>query len=270
GLSCLWSNKNSDDASVVDNINKAAPDILMVAYGPIKQERWIYNNLPKLNIKLAIGVGGTFDYIAGKKSSPPNFIRYSGLEWLWRLITQPYRLGRIINATFGLASETMLYKICQHLPYRKNVAAVIIKNGNQIFIAKRNPENPKNYTRKKETYLNYWQLPQGGRDNEDIVSAAKREAQEETGITNLKLIKISDQTNKYDFHPSWKRLFDTEYRFKGQNQNIVYFEFLGNDAEIKIDTLETIDWRWVNIGELQKAVHPERQALAKIVLKDLG
>ena len=110
-----WSNKNPTDPSATDDINKLSPDILMVAYGPIKQEKWIAENLSNLKVKLAIGVGGSFDYIAGKKSAPPKFIRYSGLEWLWRLITQPYRFKRIINATFGLMFGLFKYKISRKL-----------------------------------------------------------------------------------------------------------------------------------------------------------
>jgi N-acetylglucosaminyldiphosphoundecaprenol N-acetyl-beta-D-mannosaminyltransferase len=110
-LKTNWSNKNPDDATIADEINKIKPDILFVAFGPITQEKWIKENLAKLNVKVAIGVGGSFDYIAGKKSAPPKFIRYSGLEWLWRLITQPYRVKRIFNATFGLVFKTFSYKI---------------------------------------------------------------------------------------------------------------------------------------------------------------
>jgi len=62
-----WSNKNPDDASITEDINKTRADLLFVAYGPVSQEKWIAENLSGLNVKLAIGLGGTFDYIAGKK-----------------------------------------------------------------------------------------------------------------------------------------------------------------------------------------------------------
>jgi len=266
------SNQDPEDSSAINEIKNTSPDILLVAYGPIKQEAWIARHLFELPVKLAIGVGGTFDYVAGKRPSPPQFLRSIGLEWLWRLFTQPHRAKRIWQATFGLSYETFLYKAFLNLPYRKNVVAVIIKNKTQIFIGQRNPHNPKNYTRKNEIhkYLDYWQLPQGGTGGEDLITAAKREVEEETGINNLQVIKISDSVRAYDFRPSLKRLFDKEYHFKGQIQNIVYFEFLGTDNDISIDKKELINWRWVNLKELDKAIHPERRPLAEIVLKDLA
>lgn len=75
--------------------------VLLVGLGAPVQEKYIWNikaSLPKL--KLAIGVGGTFDYWTGKKKRAPLFFRKFGLEWLWRLAIQPNRIGRIWNATF--------------------------------------------------------------------------------------------------------------------------------------------------------------------------
>jgi len=69
-------------------------DILFVAFGVPKQERWIYENLDKLPIKVAIGVGGAFDYISGRVPRAPWFVRKIGFEWLFRLIVQPWRLKR--------------------------------------------------------------------------------------------------------------------------------------------------------------------------------
>jgi len=83
---------------IIDNAN---PDILLVAYGSPKQEFWINRNLNKLNsVKVAIGVGGAFDFHSGKIKRAPNWMRKIGLEWLWRLILQPNRIKRIWNATF--------------------------------------------------------------------------------------------------------------------------------------------------------------------------
>lgn len=70
------------------------PDILFVAFGFPKQEQWISQNLPKLPIRVAMGVGGSFDYIAGEVVRAPYFIRSIGFEWLYRLIRQPWRLKR--------------------------------------------------------------------------------------------------------------------------------------------------------------------------------
>lgn len=69
-------------------------DILFVAFGFPKQEEWIYEHLEKLPVKAAIGVGGAFDYISGRVPRAPKVIRSVGLEWLFRLIVQPWRLRR--------------------------------------------------------------------------------------------------------------------------------------------------------------------------------
>lgn len=74
--------------------DKKECDILFVAFGSPKQEKWIYENLPKIDVNLAIGVGGSFDFISGKVRRAPAWLRKIGLEWLFRLITQPWRWKR--------------------------------------------------------------------------------------------------------------------------------------------------------------------------------
>lgn len=69
-------------------------DFLFVAFGPPKQEKWIANNLKNLDIKVAMGVGGSLDYISGTIPRAPVILRKLGLEWLFRLIIQPWRIKR--------------------------------------------------------------------------------------------------------------------------------------------------------------------------------
>ncbi len=91
----------ADDEEVLKTINEAEPDILFLAYGCPKQELWIDRNLSKCEtVLVAMGVGGTFDFVAGKFRRAPKFFRSLGLEWLWRLILQPSRMGRIFRAVF--------------------------------------------------------------------------------------------------------------------------------------------------------------------------
>lgn len=104
------SNKLKTDPTVIEDIQRAKPDILLVGFGPLTQERWIKDNWSELPVGVAIGLGGTFDYIAGDKMAPPSQIRRIGLEWLYRLFTQPKRAGRIKNATFGLVNALIKYK----------------------------------------------------------------------------------------------------------------------------------------------------------------
>jgi len=83
---------------VIEKINEFKPDILLVAYGPGKQEKWIYENKKNLRAGVAIGVGGTFDELLDKRLGAPVWMERRGLKWLWRLIKQPSRLGRIWRA----------------------------------------------------------------------------------------------------------------------------------------------------------------------------
>lgn len=69
-------------------------DILFVALGMGKQEKWIVENLDKVNSRVFMGVGGAFDYISGKVPRAPLVIRKIGCEWLFRLIFQPWRIKR--------------------------------------------------------------------------------------------------------------------------------------------------------------------------------
>ena len=84
-----------EDADTAVRVAAAAPDIVLVAYGMPKQERWIARNLPSLpTVKLAIGVGGVLDQLAGVQRVPPAFLHRVGLEWLWRLLLDPSRWRR--------------------------------------------------------------------------------------------------------------------------------------------------------------------------------
>ncbi len=105
-----YSNKAANDPTVIEDIKKSHPDILFVGFGPIKQEQWIVDNLPNLPIKMAMGVGGSFDYVSGNKIAPPKILRDLGLEWLFRLITQ-FRFRRVYQAVIGLMIETVKFKV---------------------------------------------------------------------------------------------------------------------------------------------------------------
>lgn len=270
---CGTSTKNFDDPAVVDDIKKASPDMLFVAYGPIKQERWIASNLPNLPVKLAIGLGGTFDYLAGKVPLPPKITRAMGLEWLWRLFTQPKRIGRIFNATFGLILALLRYKVFIGLPYRKNEVSIVINQSGKILIGLRSPRDKllKDVGETDAVKMNnYWQFSQGGVDEgEDLAAAAKRELFEELGIKNVELIKISPQIFCYDWPEAKRPVLFNFYEFRGQQQHLVYFKFFGQDDEIIPDKYEFSQTKWASIEDLVIEVHPEKAPLAKIIRADL-
>jgi len=84
-----------DDGDVVPRVLAAAPDVVLVAFGMPKQERWIARNLTRLpSVRVAVGVGGSLDYLAGAAKAPPAIVHAVGLEWLWRLAREPQRWRR--------------------------------------------------------------------------------------------------------------------------------------------------------------------------------
>ncbi|AKM82776.1 TPA: glycosyltransferase [Candidatus Berkelbacteria bacterium] len=87
-----------EEEGIIQKINDSKVDILLVAFGAPKQEKFIAQHKNELQCKVAMGVGGTFDYISGALPRAPKFMRALGLEWLYRLFKQPSRIGRIYNA----------------------------------------------------------------------------------------------------------------------------------------------------------------------------
>lgn len=96
-ISGMYSGKASEIDEIVAAVNKSKADILLVAFGAPKQEIWLKNNLKKTCCKLGVGLGGTFDFIAGANTRAPLMIQRCGLEWLFRLVLQPSRIKRQIN-----------------------------------------------------------------------------------------------------------------------------------------------------------------------------
>lgn len=84
------------DEVLCARIHEAEPDIVFVAFGAPAQEIWIRRNLPSTGASVAIGVGGSLDYLAGTARRAPRWMQDHGLEWLWRLIRQPWRGRRML------------------------------------------------------------------------------------------------------------------------------------------------------------------------------
>jgi N-acetylglucosaminyldiphosphoundecaprenol N-acetyl-beta-D-mannosaminyltransferase len=81
-------------AAVVEEINAAAPDILLVGLGMPLQERWLMENWQRLDVRVALTGGAVFDYASGRLRRGPRFLRDNGFEWLARLLAEPRRLWR--------------------------------------------------------------------------------------------------------------------------------------------------------------------------------
>ncbi len=87
---------DEEDKLLVSEINHANPDVLWVALGTPKQDRWIFEHLERLEVPVAIGVGAAFKYTAGIMDRSPMWLSRLGFEWLWRLIHEPKRVWRRI------------------------------------------------------------------------------------------------------------------------------------------------------------------------------
>jgi len=88
----------AEEEAIVTRVRAAQAQILLVAYGAPAQDKWIARNKHRLGVRVAMGVGGVFDYLAGVVPWAPPLVRRLGLEWLYRLIHQPWRWRRIWNA----------------------------------------------------------------------------------------------------------------------------------------------------------------------------
>ena len=99
---------NEEDKNIIEDINRASPDILWVGLGLIKQEKWIADHLGKINVPWMIGVGAAFDFNAGIIRRAPKIFRVTGLEWLFRLTFEPRMFIR------NLYSLLLLIEIIQN------------------------------------------------------------------------------------------------------------------------------------------------------------
>lgn len=120
GSSSDFSWEPRDDSKTLDYIHSCMRqrgvsklDVLAVAYGHVKQEKWISRNMSRIPVTVAIGLGGTFDFIAGAVSRAPHILRNLNLEWLYRLIVEPKRLKRVLTA-FPVFSVKVFLSTLKH------------------------------------------------------------------------------------------------------------------------------------------------------------
>ena len=147
------------------------------------------------------------------------------------------------------------------MPLRLGVGIVLLNDNNEVFVGKR-IDNPKDF----------WQMPQGGVDkNENFLSAAKRELEEETSIKNVKLIKEIEGWLTYDLPENllgkiWKG------KYRGQKQKWFIMKFLGNDNEININTEkpEFLSWKWINPTKLPEVAVNFKINIYKKISKELS
>jgi N-acetylglucosaminyldiphosphoundecaprenol N-acetyl-beta-D-mannosaminyltransferase len=85
-----------EEDSIVDLVRMSGAAILFVAFGAPQQDLWIARNLARSGAVVGMGVGGSFDYLAGTARRAPIWMQERGLDWLWRLIQQPWRWRRML------------------------------------------------------------------------------------------------------------------------------------------------------------------------------
>ena len=86
-----------DPEHIINTINAVSPDILAVCLGAPKQELWMEENLPRLSVRVCVGLGGALDVYSGEVKRAPAVFRKIGMEWFYRLITNPRRIKRMIK-----------------------------------------------------------------------------------------------------------------------------------------------------------------------------
>ncbi len=109
----LW----DQPSDLLDTLSHLQPDVLAVALGGVdhRQERWIADHASAISgVKLAIGIGGTVDMIAGVSRRAPALIQSVGMEWLWRLFLEPWRMRRIARAVVIFPMRALLDRMKQH------------------------------------------------------------------------------------------------------------------------------------------------------------
>ena len=148
----------------------------------------------------------------------------------------------------------------KNLPLRIGVGIVLLNNRNEVFVGKR-IDNPKNF----------WQMPQGGvDDNENLLEAAKRELEEENGVKTIKLIKEINEWLEYDLPKNLLgKIWNGKYR--GQKQKWFVMKFLGdiNEINIKTKSPEFLDWKWIKVSELPNVAVNFKINIYKKIEKEL-
>ena len=146
------------------------------------------------------------------------------------------------------------------LPLRTGVGIVVLNLKNKVFVGKR-----------KDNPFDKWQMPQGGVDpNEPLLTAMKRELEEETSIKNIEVLKEFDQWLEYELPENLiGKIWGGKYR--GQKQKWFIVRFTGEESEININTKhpEFMEWKWIDMNLLPDLIVNFKRHVYKDVLVEL-
>jgi N-acetylglucosaminyldiphosphoundecaprenol N-acetyl-beta-D-mannosaminyltransferase len=102
--------KNEEEPLIIEKIRESRTELLLVAFGAPKQEEWINKNLADCQVKVALGVGGLFDFYGGVNKRAPLWMRKIGLEWLYRVYQEPKRLWK----RYFIGNFVFLFRLFRH------------------------------------------------------------------------------------------------------------------------------------------------------------
>ena len=149
----------------------------------------------------------------------------------------------------------------KQLPLRSGVGIILLNHKNKVFVGKR-IDNPKNF----------WQMPQGGvNQDESFLRAAKRELEEETSVKSVEIIKEVNELFIYELPENLLgKVLEGKYR--GQKQKWFIMKFVGKNKEINVKTKnpEFLDWKWIDISELSSIAVSFKIELYKRLKKELN
>ena len=149
----------------------------------------------------------------------------------------------------------------KQLPLRIGVGIILLNQENKVLVGKR-IDNPKNF----------WQMPQGGVDqDENFLQAAKRELEEETGVKSVKLVKEISDWLTYELPENLLgKVLEGKYR--GQKQKWFVMKFVGMEKEINVKTKnpEFLDWKWIEFAKLSSIAVDFKVDLYKKLQKELN
>ena len=154
----------------------------------------------------------------------------------------------------------MVFNYKKKLPLRMGVGIVLLNSENKVFVGKR-IDNPGIF----------WQMPQGGVDNNEKFSdAALRELNEETSIKSVEIIKEIENWYTYEL-PGYLLGKIWKGKYKGQKQKWFIMKFIGKEKEINLNTKrpEFLDWKWIEPKNLIKVVVNFKLRIYKEILKEI-
>jgi len=251
---------NKESMKLPEEIKNFKPEILFSNFGAPYQEKFVFHSSKEKDspVRIAIGVGGSFDFLTGRLKRAPLVLRFFGFEWFWRFLLEPKRWKRIFNAIIVFPCKVFKQRAINPFFYRPNVSCLLFKRENVKF---------KILIVEKASEPGHWQLPQGGKDWESAEEAGKRELAEEIGTDSFRPVAAFQKVYRYQFPAGQHNRFARHNSFKGQKQDLFIAEFTGRDEEIGINYWDHSAWKWAPIEKLTESLHPVRRKAAEIFLK---